>query len=341
MKTYPFLFVGPTTLELLNLINNYSSHKKKNIAYVATRNQIESEYFGTGYVNKLTTKKFSKIINSYNNPNLYLARDHCGPLINTKYDLKTEINNCIRVIDDDILNGFDYLHLDVSKLNNISKKIEVLQQIYDLSKIKNSKIKLEVGIDSHEKTSNFKEIKLLIKEFKVSHLAYVTISNGTYITENFQSGIYKTKIINKITNFLHEENILIKDHNSDYLEFNEIYRRLAGGVNSMNIQPQNAYIENSLILFLANKIGLTNEINNCYKLLLKNKNLKKWTTSKNKEKLFKLGLHYLQNYEVYKRIINKIKNKTNYTYLLKMLVYNNLDRYFLAYDSFYSMRRKR
>ena len=29
MKTYPFLFVGPTTLELLNLINNYSSYKKK------------------------------------------------------------------------------------------------------------------------------------------------------------------------------------------------------------------------------------------------------------------------------------------------------------------------
>ena len=341
MKTNPFLFVGPTTIELLNLINNYSLHKKKQIAYVATRNQIESEYFGTGYVNRLTTKKFSKIINGYDNPNLYLARDHCGPLINTKYNLKTEINNCIRVIDDDIYNGFDYIHIDVSKLNNISKKIEVLQQIYDLSKIKNSRIKLEVGIDSHEKTSNFKEIKLLVKEFKIPNLTYVTISNGTYIKENYQSGNYKKNIINKITNFLHEESILVKDHNSDYLDFNEIYRRLEGGVNSMNIQPQNAYIENSLILFLANKIGLNNEINICYKLLLKNKNLKKWTKSKNKEKLFLLGLHYLQNYEVYKKIINKIKKKTNYTYLLKMLVYNNLDRYFLAYDSFYSMRRKR
>ena len=51
------------------------------------------------------------------------------------------------------------------------------------------------------------------------------------------------------------------------------------------------YIENSLILFLANKIGLIDEIDNCHKLLLKNKNLKKWTKSKNKEKLFKLGLH--------------------------------------------------
>ena len=29
MKTNPFLFVGPTTLELLNFINNYSSHKKE------------------------------------------------------------------------------------------------------------------------------------------------------------------------------------------------------------------------------------------------------------------------------------------------------------------------
>ena len=43
----------------------------------------------------------------------------------------------------------------------------------------------------------------------------------------------------------------------------------------------------------------------------------------------------------YKKILKTIKNKTDYTYLFKMLTYNILDKYYLAHDSFYTKRRYR
>ncbi len=335
----PFLFIGPTTLEAIKNINKYSYEKNRNIAFVTTRNQIETSTLGKGYVNLLNTITFSKIIRDYKNSRLSLARDHCGPFINGKHDIKKEISNCIETVNEDILNHFSFIHLDMSHIKKNNKKIDILQKIYSESLIKDSKIKLEVGINKHEGISSYNEIKFLIKEFNVSQLEYITISNGTYIKECYQKGKYREKNTIKINKFLHNKNILIKDHNSDYLEFNDIYNRLLGGVNSMNIQPQIAYIENSLIFYLTNKMKLHSELNNCYYKLIKNKNLKKWTLSKNKETVVKLGLHYIQNEKCYINMIEKIKKKTNYTYLFKMLVYNLLDKYYLAYDSFHTMRR--
>ena len=341
MNNNPFLFIGPTTIEAINNINSYSLTNKKKIAFVATRNQIETSDFGRGYVSNLDTKKFSKIIKNYKNSKLLLARDHCGPYTHTNHKINDEINNCIKTINDDISNNFDYIHIDLSNCKNIKNKIEILQKIYDKSNIKNSKIKLEIGIDKHEDVSNFSEIKLCLREFNVPEIEFMTVSNGAYIKENYQIGKYQKKNTNKIKRYLNEKNILIKDHNSDYLEYSEIYSRLADGVNSMNIQPQIAYIENSLILLLAEKLKLFSDLNICYNSLKKNRNIKKWTKKNNKEIILKLGLHYLQNKTPYKKILKTIKNKTDYTYLFKMLTYNILDKYYLAHDSFYTKRRYR
>ena len=54
-----FLGLGPMSLEVINSLNYFSKKYKKNIMLICSRNQIESERLGGGYVNNFSTTDFA------------------------------------------------------------------------------------------------------------------------------------------------------------------------------------------------------------------------------------------------------------------------------------------
>ena len=58
-----FLGLGPMSIEIINSLNKFSKNIKK-IMLICSRNQIETEFLGGGYVNNFNTEEFAKFIKS-------------------------------------------------------------------------------------------------------------------------------------------------------------------------------------------------------------------------------------------------------------------------------------
>ena len=57
-----FLGLGPMSLEVINSIDFFSKKYNKKIMLICSRNQIESDKLGGGYVNNFSTLKFADFI---------------------------------------------------------------------------------------------------------------------------------------------------------------------------------------------------------------------------------------------------------------------------------------
>ena len=54
-----FLGLGPMSVEVINSLNFFSKKYKKKIMLISSRNQIESDKLGGGYVNNFSTEQFA------------------------------------------------------------------------------------------------------------------------------------------------------------------------------------------------------------------------------------------------------------------------------------------
>ena len=346
-KNNLFLCVGPTTKNAINIVSDYALKNKFHISLITTRNQIETNSLGKGYVNNFNTDTFVKFITNKKNKYLSLSRDHCGPYIkNTNnLSLREEINITKKVIEDDIKNNFKFLHLDVAECPS-KKKIDILNELIEFSSEVKKKLakktKLEIGHERHGYKSSYDQCKKNLSNIDLTNVEFYALGTGSYVKENFQKGSFNYLECKKISDYLNKKNILIKDHNADYLNIDSIYTRLINGVGALNIQPNIAYVENTIILNMTKKflkyknyIQLINEVDI-------EGSWKKWTTKKhNKELKFLLAGHYIQNTEIYKNTFRILKERYDVDKLIKNNIHIVLNKYKYTYDSLYTKRRTR
>jgi hypothetical protein len=158
-----FLGAGPMSLEIVNSLNNFSKKYKKKIMLICSRNQIEAEELGGGYVNNFNTKTFSNFIQGKKNKNLILSRDHSGPYKRDgiKNNIYQEIEDCKKSLKEDIKNNFKILHIDTSMCGK--KKYEAAEELinfcnkYALYLKKN--IFFEFGCEEHGVLTSLKKFK--------------------------------------------------------------------------------------------------------------------------------------------------------------------------------------
>src|SRR4051812_4778520 len=76
----PNLYLGPMSGNVIEATVALSQAKAWPICLIASRRQIDAEALGGGYVDGLTTERFSqKLRNAVNSGHILLARDHGGP----------------------------------------------------------------------------------------------------------------------------------------------------------------------------------------------------------------------------------------------------------------------
>lgn len=330
-----FLGLGPMSLEVINSINYFSKKNKKKIMLICSRNQIETEKLGGGYVNNFSTSEFANFVKSKKNKLLIMSRDHCGPFKRDekeKSNLKKEIDNCKKSLFDDISNDFKILHIDTSLCGKAKYEIadELINFSNETAKKLKKKIFFEFGAEDHGVLTNFKKFTKDAKFFsKFSNKQFIVCQTGSLVKSVFQVGQFDIRSVKIMKKIAHENGILLKEHNCDYLNFEQIQLRRQYGVNAINIAPEFGVIQSNLTYNIAKQLGFDKEIDEFKKLVLIKGKWKKWNYNdeNNQIRFFSAG-HYHFGTKIYKNLLYKINKKINFQRILDKSIEKNLLRYF-------------
>lgn len=330
-----FLGLGPMSIEIINSFNYFSKKYKKKIMLICSRNQIESEKLGGGYVNNFSTAEFANFIRKKKNNFLILSRDHCGPFKrdgNKKTNLKKEIDNCKTSLLDDIINDFKILHIDTSECGKAKYEIadELINFCNNEAKKHDKKIFFEFGAEDHGILTNFKKFTKDAKFFsKYPNKQFIVCQTGSLVKSVFQVGQFDIKSVKIMKNIAFENGIFLKEHNCDYLNLEQIQLRKQYGINAINIAPEFGVIQTNLTYNISKQFGLNKEIEYFKKFVLKKEKWKKWIYHNENDliKFFTSG-HYHFGTKIYKNLLYKINKKCNFQKRLNKSIESNLLRYY-------------
>lgn len=327
------LCVGPMTLNTIESINKFSKKNKKKIFIICSRNQIENKALGGGYVNNFSTENFGKYIRKLKNPFLVLGRDHGGPFTSDKKtnSLKKEIINCKKSFASDIKAGFELIHIDTSftKKYKFKYALNLYNYCSKISQKLKKKISYEIGVNFHGDNFKKNEFDKIIKNFsRLKNIKFITGTTGSKINNSKQIGRFVEKNSKLMSKKLSQFDILIKDHNCDFLNKKQINLRKKSGIYSFNIGPELAFIENNILY----SFGIKNKSKNFAIFLnkvLNSEKWKKWCNKNSSNRLkFSTSAHYLYNEKSYQNFKKKYLSNSNFDILV-------LKKHINIYKKFY------
>ena len=324
---------GPMSPEIIEGIIKASSKLRKPFMLISTKNQID---WNGGYVNKWTTKQYVGFVNKMRGKHMgskiYLCRDHCGP--GFKND---SIDDIYKTIDDDIKNNFDLIHIDFSKFSSDKKVVlDKTRKVIEWIIKKNNEIKIEIGTE--ENIGEYKDkIEEIISDFnfikKFVSPEFFVIQTGSLVREINQVGSFNKKFISEIHEFLLHNDVKLKEHNADYLNF-EMIKERKGIVDAMNVAPQLGVIQTETIVNEALIYGI--DINPFLECSYKSKAWEKWlykNTYKNKMLCSIIAGHYNFISDEYKELVFKLEKYINIKKLIIDKIIDLAKYYSDAFDS--------
>ena len=310
MKT-PKYYICPMSK---NIVDSIVELHSDDFALIPTRRQID---YDGGYVNKWDTNSFVTYVKSKSN--ILIGRDHGGINQGKQFD-----NGYESYKNDSIL--LDIIHIDPWKTyslfrNGLSETIENIQYISNI----NNNVKFEVGTEEAIKKIDLKDFEQFIEELNTqltleqfNNIEFICIQSGVGIdlVNQKNTGVFNLERLQSMIQVCKKFNKKTKEHNGDYLSYDELKLRFDNGVDAINIGPEIAQIETLTYLEHMND----SQIDEFYNICLKSEKWKRWIKSdfdfSNKKKLIKVCGHYCFDlYELPKidkiikmNIKNKLKN---------------------------------
>jgi len=285
-KGITLLGVGPMSLNCIDAAIELSRHSSAPIMLIASRRQIDSEYFGGGYVNSFSTSRFAEYVHGNDkNGNILLARDHGGPWqhpleIDSNLCPKDAIESAKQSFKADIDAGFQILHIDTSiHIHGVLELESALDRLYELyeycwgyAQSNGKDIAFEIGTE--EQTGSFNSIETVeyilsrVKTFCVKNSIpfplFTVAQTGTRVLESKNVGSLDSPLrveheippeiqIPRIVNLCNRYSILLKAHNVDYVSTETLswFPRL--GIDSANVAPEFGVAESETLVSVLEK----------------------------------------------------------------------------------------
>ena len=360
------LGIGPMSKNcvdvVIDLVNSYNIP----VMLIASRRQIESKQLGSGYVNNWSTEEFSKYVHEYDkNNNILLCRDHGGPYQNeneNKQNLSYDeiMKKSKESFYADIEANFKILHIDPSE--NLTTDItidEMLNRIFELydycystaTKL-NKTISIEISLGKEDGgVSSFSEIKYGIEKIETFCTTnnfppplFMVIKTGNHVLETRNigiledivdgKGIEEEKEIKKMINFCNEKNIMVKEHNGDYLSDHALRYHPKIGIHAINVAPEFGVIETKSIISWLEKNNLNDFKNKFLEISYNSKKWEKWMlpnsfTTKTDKAI--ISGHYVfstpEFVELKNKILKTLPNPTDFDDYLKNEIKKSILRY--------------
>ena len=322
------LGVGPMSPEVVDICLEYSKVHNFPIMIIASRNQVDAT---SGY--SFTTEKLVNFIKSstyYSPDRILICRDHCGPYygdVDNGLSVEDALKKCINTIEYDIKNGFNLIHVDISRVAKEEKYTIAYQLINYILKL-NPDIMLEFGSEDNlsveENNTQIHHDVEFSRQYP-SEIKFIVGRTGS-LTKHKQVGHFSVEDNTKLAEVIHKNGFLFKEHNADYLNEQDLVLRKQAGVDSLNIAPQLG-VEHTKVLINLGK-EFKNEYNKFKEYVLEKEVWKKWITPDiidDDTKLLVSG-HYFLNTSEAKQLLEKI-DMTLFKTVLKTKIFAVLDIY--------------
>lgn len=298
------VFFGPMSKNIVDTIIDFSLQNTIfSVVLIPSRRQID--YCG-GYVNNWNTSEFYKYVKS-KNPNILIERDHGGA--------------CQGSVNDDGYESLredckymDIIHIDPWKKHHdlhegIKKTIEMIEYCYNL----NPELQYEIGTEENIRFMSEDDLDVLVSMLKskletrvFNKIKYLVIQCGTALQEHHNTGVFnKQRLLNMIS-ICKKYNLIPKEHNGDYITSDIHWEKYKLGLNNVNVAPELATTETSIILEHINN----EDFEILYELCYLSGKWKKWVSQsfipeENKKKLVLISCHYVYSTPEFQRIIEK------------------------------------
>ena len=276
------LGIGPMSVNCVDVSIDIADEYNIPLMLIASRRQVDTKFFGGGYVNNWSTEEFSKYVKKKSKKkNIILCRDHGGPWQNNfeiekKLSLNSAMENAKKSYEADIKSDFEIIHIDPSiDPKKVLKVDDVLKRIFELysycvktAKQHKKKIIFEIGTEEQSGNTNTPEelIYTLTKIFEFCNRygyqkpTFVVIQSGTRVAEMRNVGSFESNIriknelaaeiqVPQMISICNKFNVLMKAHNTDYINNNSIKSHPKLGIHAVNVAPEFGVIESKIIYF--------------------------------------------------------------------------------------------
>lgn len=308
---------------------------------IASRRQIDDSEFGGGYVEGFTTQEFADYVRNQNCPEVLLARDHGGPW-QSQYEVTQELsaeqamNSAKRSFEADMDANFDYLHLDPSvPIQNENLSINtILERLFELyghcdhyAKTHKKCIQFELGTEEQNGYAQdldqfeffLNETTKFCKKNNITKPTFVVAQTGTKVMEMENVGTFDTDLaltrklsanhIMKTLKICAKYDLMLKEHNTDYLPDEALRMRPVMGIHASNVAPEFGVVETRGLLYLLSKFGYQYEYDLFVETALKSNKWEKWMLPDSRrsdvEKATICG-HYIFNTPAIKEMRQKV-----------------------------------
>ena len=259
------LGIGPMSPNLLQASFEIARDYDFPLMFIASRNQVDADALGGGYVNGWDQKRFNedirKVANEVGFDGLYyLCRDHGGPWQrdnerNAHLPEEEAMKLARQSYLADIENGFDLLMIDPTKdpfeIGKVIPLDVVLSRTVDLiayceeerKKRGLPEIGYEVGTEetnggltSTEKYHEFIEKQLTAKGLPMP--TFIVGQTGTLTRKTEQVGTYNFHNAYDLAQMAKQYGVGLKEHNADYLDDVTLLEHIPANVTASNVAPQ-------------------------------------------------------------------------------------------------------
>lgn len=238
--------IGPMSKTLIKACMLLGKEKDFPLMFIASRNQVDADELGGGYVCNWDQERFAKAIQEVADETgfdglYYLCRDHGGPWqrdnernAHLPEDEAMALGKKSYLVD--LLNGFDLLHIDPTKDPyvvgkvidmdvNIRRTVELIEYVETERKKRNlPPISYEVGTEetnggltSPENYEKFiQKLHAKLDEKGLPHPAFIVGNTGTLtrLTENV--GHVDSTSCKELSAVAKKYGVGLKEHNGDY-----------------------------------------------------------------------------------------------------------------------------
>lgn len=321
--------VGPMSKNTVDVCMELAPLSRAPIMLIASRRQVDAEKLGGGYVNGWTTEAFADYVKSFDSyGNVILARDHGGPWqgatgCTSDISEDTAMYEAKVSYEADIKAGFELIHIDPSlDPTNPPTYEKGLERLFDLMNFVNQcaldakcEIQLEVGTEEQSGTTNTPEdlektlndiFSFVAKSQGSKPPLFVVVQTGTKVIETSNVGSLDDPIrthhrgipseiqIPRVVDICNRYNVLLKQHNTDYLSDETLKYIPRLGVHAANVAPEFGVVETKLIVDLMRKYQANELLDEFRSLAEMSGKWRKWlVTDDHRDKKLILSGHYV------------------------------------------------
>lgn len=317
------LGIGPMSKNCVQATLELSKEDDYPVMFIASRNQVDADELGGGYVNGWNQFTFAEAVREvaeeidYDNY-YYLCRDHGGPWQRDKErndhlptDIAMELGKKSYVAD--IEAGFDLLMIDPTKdpfevgkvipLDTVLERtVELIEFCENERKARNlPEIGYEVGTEETNggltSTETYETFILRLREElskrNLPMPTFIVGQTGTLTRKTEQVGHFNFKNAYDLSQMAKKYGVGLKEHNGDYLDDVTLLEHIPSQITATNVAPQYGTEETRAYLNLAEveqkllQYGLIKEASSVYQTLLihaiKSERWRKWMVGEQKD----------------------------------------------------------